>query len=79
VERGSNLLVNVYQSGSVFKIKQQSDISDAGIAAAGTGQVSLSAAQPRDIDVDLQAASSVQLEGLLRGDVDGSWTPLSSV
>ena len=56
-----------------------SDISDAGIAAAGTGQVSLSAAQPDGIDVDLQVASSVQLVGVLRGDVDGSWAPPSLV
>lgn len=53
-----------------------SDISDAGIAAMGTGQISLSAAQPHAIDVDLQATSSVQLVGVLRGDVDGSWTPV---
>ena len=56
-----------------------SDISDTGIAAAGTGQVSLSAAQPDGIDVDLQVASSVQLVGVLRGDVDGSWAPPSLV
>ena len=51
------------------------DLSDAGIAAEGSGQISKSAARPHAIDVDLETSTSVDLVGVLRGDVDGSWKP----
>lgn len=53
------------------------DLSDAGIAAEVSGQISKSAAKPHAIDVDLSATTTVELIGVLRGDVDGSWIPPS--
>jgi hypothetical protein len=54
------------------------DVSESGISGPIAGLISKSATQAHAIDVDLSSTSTVELVGVLRGDVDGSWTPPSS-
>lgn len=45
------------------------------IATSTTGTLSKSAATPHLIDVEMSTSNTVELVGVLRGDVDGSWMP----
>jgi len=50
------------------------DVDSSGnIAALSTGNISKSATDPHVVDVDMSAVSTVDIVGVLRGDVDGSW------
>ena len=49
------------------------DVDSSGNIAGTTGNVSKAAAAPHVVDVDLGTVSTVELVGVLRGDVDGSW------
>ncbi len=51
------------------------DVDSSGnIAAASTGNITKSDTAPHAVDVDMSAVTTVDLVGVLRGDVDGSWT-----
>ena len=50
-----------------------SDVDGSGNIAGTSGTVSKAATAPHAVDVDLGTATSVELVGVLRGDVDGSW------
>jgi hypothetical protein len=49
------------------------DVDGSGNIAGTTGSISKSATTPHAVDVDLSSVSTVELVGVLRGDVDGSW------
>lgn len=49
------------------------DVDDSGVIAGTSGNVSKTATTPHAVDVDLGTATTVELVGVLRGDVDGSW------
>ena len=49
------------------------DVDGTGVIAGTAGNVSKTATTPHAVDVDLSTASTVELVGVLRGDVDGSW------
>ena len=49
------------------------DVDGSGNIAGTTGNISKSATTPHAVDVDLSSVSTVELVGVLRGDVDGSW------
>ena len=49
------------------------DVDGSGNIAGTSGNVSKAATAPHAVDVDLSTATTVELVGVLRGDVDGSW------
>ena len=49
------------------------DVDGSGNIAGASGSVTKNAATPHGVDVDLGSTTVVELVGVLRGDVDGSW------
>ena len=51
------------------------DVDSSGNITGASGTLSKSATTLHALDVDLTSAAPVELVGVLRGDVDGSWVP----
>jgi len=49
------------------------DLDSNGNIAGASGNITKNAAMPHGVDVDLGSTTAVELVGVLRGDVDGSW------